>query len=152
MKESDLWLPPNAQHAIRQTLNMLILPSNRISGLPPFGRRGEGTWWLFTRHVNVQTPQSPRFRCLRLTDNMTFGCVGGPMRDCSHTNTSSCTLGVERDTQDTSPKEANRKRDTQDNPTSAFEDPKPHAAGRDPVWTHGGDTLPKVGSPAPRTL
>ena len=27
-------------------------------------------------------------------------------------------------------------------PEDAFEDPKPHVPGRDPVWTHGGYGLP----------
>ena len=53
-----------------------------------------------------------------------------------------CTPGVERDTQDMSPEEARRKRNTQDNPAGAFEDPKARTAGRDPVWTRGGDGLP----------
>ena len=52
------------------------------------------------------------------------------------------TPGVERDTQDTSPEEARRKRDTQDNPASSFEDLKPHAVGRDPVSMCGGYGLP----------
>jgi hypothetical protein len=55
---------------------------------------------------------------------------------------SPCTSDVERDTQDTSPEEASRKRDTQDNPAGSFEDPKPHTPGRDPIWAHGGDGLP----------
>ena len=57
-------------------------------------------------------------------------------------NTTPCTLGVEHDTHDMSLKEAHRKRDTQDNPASSFEDPKPHADRRDPVWMHVSDGLP----------
>ena len=43
-----------------------------------------------------------------------------------------CTPGVERDTQETSPEEAGRKRDTQDNPASAFGTRNPTRPGGTP--------------------
>src|ERR1041385_4455258 len=36
-------------------------------------------------------------------------------------------------------------------PADAFEHPKPHTPGRDPVWAHGGYGLPQVDLIAPRT-
>ena len=43
-----------------------------------------------------------------------------------------CTLSVEHDTQEMSPKEARRKRDTQDNPAGAFETRHPTRPGETP--------------------
>ena len=44
-----------------------------------------------------------------------------------------CTHSVEGDAPQLTPREARRKRDTQDNPAGAFVDPKPRSPGRDPV-------------------
>jgi hypothetical protein len=51
---------------------------------------------------------------------------------CSHTNTSPCTPGVEHDTHDTSPKEARRKRDTQDNRRALLKTRNPTRPGENP--------------------
>ena len=55
-----------------------------------------------------------------------------------------CTRGAEGDTPQLTPWEACRKRDTQDNPKDAFQDPKPQTPGRDPVGELGGYELLQV--------
>ncbi|KAI4969131.1 hypothetical protein ZWY2020_000045, partial [Hordeum vulgare] len=57
---------------------------------------------------------------------------------CSHTNTSPCTSNAEGDAQQLTSKENHPEVRCASNPAGAFEDPKPHTPGRDPVWTHDG--------------
>ena len=59
-----------------------------------------------------------------------------------HMNTSPCTLDAGGDAPQLTSKETHRKRGTQDNPAGAFENPKSHTPGRDPVRARGGYGLP----------
>ncbi|KAF7092573.1 hypothetical protein CFC21_095045 [Triticum aestivum] len=61
---------------------------------------------------------------------------------CSHTNTSPCTSNAEGDAPQLMSKETRPEARYASNPAGAFQDPKPHAPGRDPVWTCGGYGLP----------
>ena len=65
-------------------------------------------------------------------------------------NTSPCTSNTEGDAPQLTSKETRPEARYASNPAGAFQDPKPHTAGRDPVWTRGGYGMPYVGSPAPR--
>ena len=61
---------------------------------------------------------------------------------CSHTNTSLCTLDAGGDAPQLTLKETRLEVRYASNPAGAFEDPKPHTPGRDPVRAHGGYGLP----------
>ena len=62
--------------------------------------------------------------------------------NCSHTNMSPCTSNAEGDAPQLTSKETRPETRYASNPAGAFQDPKPHAPGRDPVWTRNGYGLP----------
>ena len=53
-----------------------------------------------------------------------------------------CTLDAGGDAPHLTPKEIRPAARYARQPADAFEHPKPHTPGRDPVWTHGGYGLP----------
>src|SRR4051812_48008689 len=69
---------------------------------------------------------------------------------CSHTNTSPCTLDAEGDAPQLTSKEIRPDAWYASTPAEAFEHPKPHAPGRDPVRENDGYGMPSVDSLAPR--
>ncbi|KAI4988925.1 hypothetical protein ZWY2020_036242, partial [Hordeum vulgare] len=60
----------------------------------------------------------------------------------SHTNTSPCTSNADGDAPHLTSKDTRPTARYARQSVGAFEDPKPHTPGRDPVWTHGGYGLP----------
>ena len=61
---------------------------------------------------------------------------------CSHTNTSPCTLDAGGDAPQLTSKETRPEARYAGNSAGAFEVPKPHMPGRDPVRARGGYGLP----------
>ena len=57
-------------------------------------------------------------------------------------NTSPCTLYAGGDALQLTSKETRPEARYASNLAGAFENPKPYAPGRDPVWTRGGHGLP----------